>query len=469
MPRPYDVVKRLLDIVLSAVALILLSPVLVVLAVAIAHNMGRPVLFRQERAGRYGVPFPLIKFRSMRDGAGPDRERITPLGAFLRSTSLDELPELRNVFLGHMSLVGPRPLPVSYLDRYAADEIRRHDVRPGLTGWSQVCGRNATTWDDRLANDLFYVKRRSFALDVKIMWRTVKAVLKRTGIDNGEGVTMHELTDRGEIPRTSWSQPRLQGHARSRSLWRIAGKSLCDAACWVVALMVAVTLRFDFQPSAGSFASALRWGVGVACAHVALGTLLGVYPRRWRFGSLAELRMLALMTLVVGLGATMVVTQFDPQPLPRSVPVSAAVVALVLMAGARAWWRSRVNQVVTHRADARRAIVYGAGPRAELVMLALQRDELATLVPVAVIDDDPDRRGMSVGGLVVRGDRHHVDVLAAQHRADVLLLAEHITASELRELELVASNAGLAVVRSPLVIDLTDGASAPTVLMPVRS
>jgi lipopolysaccharide/colanic/teichoic acid biosynthesis glycosyltransferase len=170
-----------------------------VVAVAVRLRLGRPVLFRQQRVGQHDVPFEVVKFRTMRDaldGRGrplPDEERLTSLGRWLRATSLDELPELWNVLRGDMSLVGPRPLPVAYLPRYTERERRRHEVRPGITGWAQVNGRNLVDWDDRLELDVWYVEHRSLALDLRILWRTARAVVRREGISAEGHATMQVL------------------------------------------------------------------------------------------------------------------------------------------------------------------------------------------------------------------------------------------------------------------------------------
>ncbi len=192
--------KRLMDIIGAAVGLILLSPVLVLLYIVIRRDMGSPVLFVQVRPGKHGHPFKMVKFRSMRDvialGGTPlsDAERITPLGAKLRSSSLDELPGLWNVLKGDMSLVGPRPLLVEYLPLYSPQQARRHDVRPGLTGWAQVNGRNALSWDEKFALDVWYVNNRSVWLDIKIIWMTIRKVIKRDGISADGEATMPRFT-----------------------------------------------------------------------------------------------------------------------------------------------------------------------------------------------------------------------------------------------------------------------------------
>ena len=196
--------KRLLDIVAAACALVVLSPVLLVIAVMVRVRMGSPVVFAQDRPGMGGTVFRMYKFRTMRDATGPDgqplpdEDRMTSLGSTLRSTSLDELPEFWNVLKGDMSLVGPRPLLVRYLPRFTAEQARRHEVRPGITGWAQVNGRNALEWDDRLALDVWYVDNRSMGLDLKIMWKTVAQVLGRHGVSAEGHATMPEFKGRSD-------------------------------------------------------------------------------------------------------------------------------------------------------------------------------------------------------------------------------------------------------------------------------
>ena len=168
-------------------------PVAAVVALTVLAFLSRPVFFFDERAGKGGRPFRLIKFRSMRTGEGPDAERLTRFGRFLRATSLDELPELWNVIRGDMSLVGPRPLPVRYLPRYTPEQMRRHEVRPGITGWAQVNGRNSLSWDEKFRHDVEYVDRRSFALDLRILLMTLgQVVLPRHIAHEGEA-TMSEF------------------------------------------------------------------------------------------------------------------------------------------------------------------------------------------------------------------------------------------------------------------------------------
>ena len=183
-----NALKRAFDIVLSACALVVLAVPLLVLALVVRARLGSPVLFRQARPGLQGRLFTLLKFRTMtgtRDAAGnllPDAERLTPFGRWLRATSLDELPELINVLKGDMSLVGPRPLLLEYLPLYTPEQARRHDVRPGLTGWAQINGRNALTWEEKFALDVWYVENQSFRLDLRILAATVLTVLRREGI-----------------------------------------------------------------------------------------------------------------------------------------------------------------------------------------------------------------------------------------------------------------------------------------------
>jgi lipopolysaccharide/colanic/teichoic acid biosynthesis glycosyltransferase len=200
--RPYDTAKRAIDLVVGSLALLASAPVQAVLAVLVRHKLGSPVLFRQKRPGKDEQIFELVKFRTMREpdpaaGLVTDADRITPFGSFLRSTSLDELPTLWNVVKGDMSLVGPRPLLVQYLDRYSPAQRRRHDVRPGLTGLAQVNGRNALSWDEKFAIDLDYVEKRSLRLDLKIIVATVAKVATRHGIAADGEATMSEFMGQG--------------------------------------------------------------------------------------------------------------------------------------------------------------------------------------------------------------------------------------------------------------------------------
>jgi lipopolysaccharide/colanic/teichoic acid biosynthesis glycosyltransferase len=197
--RAYDLLKRIVDVVVSAIALVLLSPVLAVVALLVRIKIGGPVIFRQIRPGKDAKLFTIYKFRTMRDASAGDRgvdavatdsERLTLFGRRLRSTSLDELPELYNVLRGDMSFVGPRPLLPEYLDRYNDEQARRHEVRPGITGWAQVNGRNALSWVERFTMDVDYVDHRSFAFDARILAKTVSAVLSRKGVSAPGAETM---------------------------------------------------------------------------------------------------------------------------------------------------------------------------------------------------------------------------------------------------------------------------------------
>ncbi|CAM5278680.1 undecaprenyl-phosphate glucose phosphotransferase [Thauera mechernichensis] len=192
--------KRLFDFLMALFGLLVLSPVLAILAWQIRKKLGSPVLFRQTRPGLHGKPFQMVKFRTMRDAIGPDgqplpdAERMTPFGSFLRSASLDELPELWNVLKGDMSLVGPRPLLMEYLPLYSPEQARRHEVRPGVTGWAQINGRNALSWDEKFRLDVWYVDNQSFWLDLKILALTVKKVFVREGISAAGEATMPRFT-----------------------------------------------------------------------------------------------------------------------------------------------------------------------------------------------------------------------------------------------------------------------------------
>ena len=211
----YRIVKRGVDVVGAGLALCLLSPLLALIATGIWRSMGRPVFFRQTRPGLYGKPFEIVKFRTMadtRDDAGnclPDEVRLTPWGKFLRRTSLDELPELWNVLRGDMSLVGPRPLLTQYLARYTPAQARRHEVKPGLTGWAQVNGRNAISWEKKFELDVWYVDHQSLALDLRILLATVWKTLTRDGISASSHATMPEFAGSVEVDEQ-------EGHAQRR-------------------------------------------------------------------------------------------------------------------------------------------------------------------------------------------------------------------------------------------------------------
>lgn len=193
--RPYDLVKRVLDVIGALILLILSLPLQIIVAVFVASKLGRPVLFRQPRPGKDNKIFTLIKFRSMKDpdhenGLVSDADRLTPFGKKLRATSLDELPSLWNVLRGDLSMVGPRPLLVEYLERYSPEQARRHKVRPGVTGLAQVRGRNSISWDEKFALDVQYVEERSLRLDAQILARTVAVVFQQRGISSRGEATM---------------------------------------------------------------------------------------------------------------------------------------------------------------------------------------------------------------------------------------------------------------------------------------
>jgi lipopolysaccharide/colanic/teichoic acid biosynthesis glycosyltransferase len=201
-PSGYDRCKRIFDVTVAVLVLVLSAPVIALIALALAADLGRPVLFRQYRPGLRGEPFELVKFRSMRPvdpaaGLVEDGDRLSPFSRWLRSTSLDELPTMLNVLRGEMSLVGPRPLLMQYLTRYTPEQARRHDVLPGVTGLAQVRGRNSLTWEQRFTYDVSYVDNRSLRLDLRILVGTVGAVVRRKGIKAPGCATMYEFTGSG--------------------------------------------------------------------------------------------------------------------------------------------------------------------------------------------------------------------------------------------------------------------------------
>jgi lipopolysaccharide/colanic/teichoic acid biosynthesis glycosyltransferase len=191
--------KRAFDLLVAIVCLMLFAPLLLLLAILVRCLLGRPVLFCQVRPGLNGIPFRMIKFRTMLDLQGPDgsvlpdEKRLTRFGRLLRSTSMDELPELWNVLKGDMSLVGPRPLLMEYLPLYTPEQARRHEVRPGITGWAQINGRNAISWEERFALDLWYIEHRSFRLDIRILFLTILSIFRRHGIHAPGEATMHKF------------------------------------------------------------------------------------------------------------------------------------------------------------------------------------------------------------------------------------------------------------------------------------
>ena len=198
-PQGIPLRKRIFDLVLTLPGVLLISPVLGLIALLVRLRLGKPVLFRQMRPGYQGKPFAIYKFRTMTDARNedgdllPDAERLKKFGRILRSFSLDELPELINVLRGEMSLVGPRPLLMQYLDRYTPEQARRHEVLPGMTGWAQVSGRNVLTWEDKFRHDVWYVDHWSLRLDLKILWLTLWKAIKREGISQPGHVTAEEF------------------------------------------------------------------------------------------------------------------------------------------------------------------------------------------------------------------------------------------------------------------------------------
>ncbi len=199
-------IKRMMDILGASVGLIAFAPLILGIAVATRWQLGSPIFFRQLRPGLHGKPFQLFKFRTMRDAVDadghplPDGDRLTPFGRWLRATSLDELPELWNVLKGDMSLVGPRPLLMEYLPLYTREQARRHEVKPGLTGWAQINGRNALTWEEKFAHDVWYVENNGLLLDLAILWRTVLIVFARDGISAPGEATMPKFAGSKQKP-----------------------------------------------------------------------------------------------------------------------------------------------------------------------------------------------------------------------------------------------------------------------------
>lgn len=228
----FEKAKRVMDLGGATVALVGTAPLLLPAMAAVRLTLGSPVFYTQERPGLHGVPFRLVKLRTMRpskpgqDDIGSDAERLTALGSFLRSASIDELPTLWNVLKGDMSLVGPRPLLMRYLERYSEEQARRHDVKPGITGWAQVHGRNALSWEDKFAHDVWYVDHRSIGLDLRILAMTVKKVLVREGISQSGHVTAPEFMGSAEARSAeALSAEALSAEARSAEARRAKARS----------------------------------------------------------------------------------------------------------------------------------------------------------------------------------------------------------------------------------------------------
>lgn len=243
MSRRYLYIKRVLDVAVGSAALAVSAPVQAIVAGLVRSRLGRPVIFAQERPGRHGQPFVLYKFRTMLPvdearGVVTNADRMTPFGRFLRSTSLDELPALWNVVRGDMSLVGPRPLRISYLERYTHEQSRRHDVRPGVTGWAQVNGRNQLTWAERIDLDLYYVDRVSFSLDLRILLRTIGAVVSTRAVNADDAATMTEFLGDLELA--------ADGALRTR---RLEHKDLAERVAWLSDSRVRDGITIAFWPT----------------------------------------------------------------------------------------------------------------------------------------------------------------------------------------------------------------------------
>jgi sugar transferase EpsL len=208
----YKTLKPIIDFILALVAMIIFSPIMILVALLVFSKLGTPIIFRQQRPGLYGKAFMMLKFRTMSNQTDivgnllPDAQRLTAFGKFLRASSLDELPEFINVLRGEMSLVGPRPLLMKYLERYNPEQARRHEVRPGITGWSQINGRNAISWENKFKLDVWYVDNLSFWLDIKILWLTMWKVIKREGISQGNEATMPEFRGIPAYPNQGYEE-----------------------------------------------------------------------------------------------------------------------------------------------------------------------------------------------------------------------------------------------------------------------
>ncbi len=443
-------VKRVLDVIVAGLVLIIAAPVLAVLSALVVMFHGRPILFSQERPGRHAKVFRMYKFRTMteeRDSEGqllPDAQRLTRFGRFLRSSSLDELPELVNVLKGEMSLVGPRPLLVQYLALYDAEQSRRHDVKPGVTGWAQINGRNAVSWQQRFALDLWYVDNWTLLVDLKILFVTLLRVLRRSGISQPGHATVEYFT--GVLPAESCNSTDPATLLRRRPAARVLF-ALGDGAAWAAGLGLVTWVRYAFEETRISVSGLLIAIVVAVVAQWVLGIVAHAYRGRFLLGSVDEAINLAKVMFVVGLLVLGVDFLPDSVLVPRSVPLSAALAALVLAAGMRL-----VVRRVRERAErpdesaAHRVIILGASTSGQQLLRSMLSEPAGGYLPVALLDDDPQYQRLRVSRVPVLGTRDDIAAVAQQTGATVLVIAvRNVDAADLRDVTRRATEAGLAV------------------------
>jgi FlaA1/EpsC-like NDP-sugar epimerase/lipopolysaccharide/colanic/teichoic acid biosynthesis glycosyltransferase len=488
-----SVVKRCFDIAVAVIAMVLFAPVAAAVSAGILFTMGRPVCFRQVRPGIHGAPFVLLKFRTMRPAGGGVEEddldtRLTRFGCWLRRLSLDEIPQLINVLKGDLSLVGPRPLLPEYLSFYNAEQARRHDVRPGITGLAQINGRSCMKMERRFEYDVWYVDNWSLWLDLKILlWTVVYVALRRGIADNGaptdpawagnitadygpgasEGdlVGLNRDSVRQKPPLTVQvnstgtagvvgSYPFISGPWPK--MLRNFGVPIVDGIVWSIGLSAATWFRYDGITDRIDGTDLLHLVIVAIVAQWVLGFASRAYRGRYYLGSVEEAGNLAVVTLGVGL------ILFSYQLLtlsllvPRSVSLIAPFLVFVLAGGARLMIRATIERSArSARTVARRVIVFGAGEAGRQLVKSMLGEPRCGYLPVAMLDDDPVLRRRCVAGVQVRGNQTELASVARATGAELLVIAvPSADASFTRNLTRFAMAAGLDVKQVPPLSEL---------------
>ncbi|WP_211261424.1 polysaccharide biosynthesis protein [Pseudonocardia acaciae] len=457
-------VKRGIDVVAASVALVVFAPVFLVVAVVVLCTMGRPVWFRQLRPGLHERPFVLLKFRTMRPAERPEDEddfdaRITRVGRWLRKSSLDELPQLLNVIKGDVSLVGPRPLLLEYLDLYTAEQARRHDVRPGITGLAQINGRSRMKMERRFEYDVWYVDNWSLRLDARILVKTILYVLNRraTGRDDApETVWNGNAESATPTPVFSGFRPSTGSTRRPLRMARGLIGPVVDGLAWAVALAGATWCRYDWNIGPIDGSGLLEIIVVAVLAQWVLGALLRTYWGRYFVGSVDQAWNLAVVALAVAAVTFVYQALAATWLVPRSVPLMAPFLMFVFAAGARLVMRAVVEHRGTRAApQAPRVIVFGAGSAGRELVRAMLADPAGGYRPIAFLDDDPELRRRCIAGIKVRGNRTDLPAVAAETDAELLVIAlPSADPSDVRAVTRIALASGLRVKQLPSLAEL---------------